>query len=47
MANLRRIPYTKPIPPGSEIITRKGERYARFKDKRGKTHLTERQPSRC
>src|SRR5262245_55525408 len=36
MSNLRRIPYTKPIPAGAEIVTRKGKRYARFKDKKGK-----------
>jgi integrase len=39
MANLRRVPYTKPIPACAEIITRKGERFARFKDKKGKTVL--------
>jgi hypothetical protein len=28
---------TRPLPPGAEIIVRKGERLARWKDKRGKT----------
>jgi hypothetical protein len=37
MSNLRRIPYTKPLPPGAEIITRKGKRLAPFKDQRGTT----------
>jgi hypothetical protein len=37
MSSLRRMPYTKPIPPGAEIITRNGKRLARFKDKKGKT----------
>jgi integrase len=32
MARLRRIPYTKPIPPGADIITRKGKPHARFLD---------------
>jgi integrase len=36
VSNLRRIPYTKPIPAGAEVITRKGQRFARFKDRRGK-----------
>jgi hypothetical protein len=36
MANLRRIPYTEPIPAGAENVTRKGKRFARFKDRRGK-----------
>jgi site-specific recombinase XerC len=39
MANLRRVPYTKPIPAGAEIIKHKGEPHARYKDKKGKTHL--------
>src|SRR5262249_23951854 len=30
MSRLRRMPYSKPIPPGAEIITRKGKRFARF-----------------
>jgi hypothetical protein len=36
MSNLRRIPYTKPIPADAEIITRKGQRFARIKDRKGK-----------
>ncbi len=39
MARLRRIPYTKPIPAGAEIITRKGKQYARFLDDDGKPVL--------
>jgi integrase len=39
MANLRKIPYTKPIPAGAEIVKHKGEPHARYKDKKGKTHL--------
>jgi hypothetical protein len=37
VSRLRRIPYTKPIPPGAEIVTRKGKAFACFKDKRGRT----------
>jgi integrase len=37
VSNLRRIPYTKPLPTSAEIITRKGQRFARFKDRKGKT----------
>jgi hypothetical protein len=37
VSNLRRVPYTKPIPEGAQLFTRKGERFARFKDRRGKT----------
>jgi integrase len=37
MSNLRRIPYTKPLPPNAQIITRKGQRLARWQDKRGQT----------
>jgi integrase len=37
MSNLRRVPYTRPIPAAAEIFTRKGERFARFKDRKGKT----------
>ncbi len=29
--------YTKALPPNAEIITRKGERFARWKDQKGKT----------
>ena len=39
MANLRRIPYTKPIPADAAIITHKGKPHARFKDRDGKTKL--------
>jgi hypothetical protein len=39
MAHLRRMPYTKPVPAGAEIVTRKGAPHARFKDKKGKTVL--------
>src|SRR5262245_38945010 len=28
---------TKPLPPGAEVFTRKGERCARWKDRKGKT----------
>jgi hypothetical protein len=37
VSNLRRVPYIKPIPAGAQILTRKGEPFARFKDRRGKT----------
>jgi site-specific recombinase XerD len=37
MAHLRKRPYTKPIPPGAEFITRKGRPYVRFKVRNGKT----------
>jgi integrase len=37
VSNLRRVPYTKPIPAGAQLFTRKGERFARFRDRRGKT----------
>ena len=30
--------YTKPLPSGAEIFSRKGERFARWKDAKGKTH---------
>ena len=39
MANLRRIPYTKPVPADAEIIQCKNGPHARFKDKKGKTVL--------
>src|SRR5437762_3021675 len=29
--------YTKPLPQGAEVFTRKGERRARWKDRKGKT----------
>ncbi len=38
MARLRKIPYTKPIPAGAEIVTHKGKPHARFTDD-GKTVL--------
>ena len=37
MAYLYRPTQTKPVPPGAERFTRKGERFARWKDGRGKT----------
>jgi integrase len=37
VSNLRRVPYTKPIPAGADIVTKKGERFARWKDRKGKT----------
>ncbi len=36
MARLRRPPYTKPIPPGAEIVTHKAKPHARFKDAEGR-----------
>jgi hypothetical protein len=39
MARIRRIPYTKPLPPNAELFTKKVKgqevRYARFRDKKG------------
>jgi hypothetical protein len=29
--------FTKPLPAGAEIIVRKGQRFARWKDSKGKT----------
>jgi hypothetical protein len=29
--------YTKPLPAGAELLTRKGQRFARWKDKKGRT----------
>ena len=37
MARIFKQTYTKPLPEGAEIFTRKGRRYARFKDSKGKT----------
>lgn len=37
MARIFRQTYTKPLPAEAEVFTRKGKRYARFKDGRGKT----------
>jgi DNA polymerase I len=36
MSNLRRVPYTKPIPAGAETVTKKGQRFARFRTRKGK-----------
>jgi integrase len=36
VSNLRKVPYTKPIPEGAETFTRKGKRFARWTDKKGK-----------
>ena len=36
MARIFKHTYTKPLPEGSELFTRKGKRYARFKDSKGK-----------
>jgi hypothetical protein len=36
MSNLRRIPYPKPIPAGAKVFTRKGKRFARWQDSKGK-----------
>ncbi len=36
MATVYRNTFTKPLPDGEEISTRKGERFARWKDGRGK-----------
>jgi integrase len=30
--------YTKPLPPEAEVFTRKGERFARWQDRRGRRH---------
>jgi integrase len=37
MASIYRPTYTRPIPAGAEIITRKGQCLARWKDERGRT----------
>jgi integrase len=37
MGTVFRKSYTKPLPAGAEVFTRKGERLARWKDRRGKT----------
>ncbi len=37
MSNLRRIPYTKTIPADAQLVSRKGECFARFKDRQGRT----------
>ena len=40
MARIFRQTYTKPLPKEAEVITRKGKRYARFKDAKGKAITT-------
>ncbi len=40
MGSLRRKTFTKPLPASAEIITRKGTRLAKWKDKAGKTRTT-------
>jgi hypothetical protein len=37
MSNLRRVPYTKPLPADAQLFTRRGQRFARFKTTCGKT----------
>ena len=37
MASIFRRTYKRPIPPSTEILTRKGKRIARWKDKRNRT----------
>lgn len=37
MATVFRPIQTKPLPPSAEVLTRKGERYAKWKDTRGRT----------
>jgi integrase len=37
MASVFRQTYKRPIPPGAERVTRRGQRVARWKDKRGRT----------
>lgn len=37
MATVCRKTYTKPLPTDAELFTRKGERFARWKDAKGKT----------
>ena len=37
MGTVFRKQVTRPMPPGAEIIVRKGQRLARWKDRRGKT----------
>ena len=36
MGSVYRESYTKPLPNGAELFTRKGERFARWTDKRGR-----------
>ena len=37
MGSVYRKTFTKPLPPGAELFDRKGARFARWKDGRGKT----------
>jgi hypothetical protein len=37
MASIFKRSYKRPIPPGAEIVTRRGDKYARWKDRRGRT----------
>ncbi len=37
MGTVYRETYTKPLPPDAELFTRKGERFARFKDAKGRS----------
>jgi hypothetical protein len=37
MGSIRRKTFTKPLPPGAELFTRKGGRFAKWKDAAGKT----------
>jgi hypothetical protein len=41
MGYLYRPTQTKPIPPGAELFTRKGERLARFTDGKGRARTAE------
>ena len=38
MGTVYRETYTKPLPPGAEVFMRKGERFARWTDSRGRKH---------
>ena len=37
MGSLRRKTFTKPLPDGAELFTRKGETFAKWRDGNGKT----------
>jgi len=41
MGSVYRKSYTKPVPAGAEFFTRKGQRWARWKDSKGKTRTAE------
>src|SRR5262249_62340889 len=41
VSKLRRVPYTKPLPPNAEVFTRKGKRLARWVDGKGKRREAE------